>query len=160
MIPYSNKLLNEGVKLEVKDIIKYVISILDVRSPLNRREISTILFIALRLKGYKVEIDGIYPDGVEWPEINAIVDFLIEIGVLNSDFGKISIIRAENIERDPYIKAVARYLSRIDRRSWIDIAGYLFCQQHNLDLSGFTRTKKLLDDLKKVILQEQIVIMR
>lgn len=147
---------------------KVLITLYAQNSKISRRELATYILIAEHFtKTRFIDVFDIYPDGVESTRINLAVDTLIENGLIYSDFGKLLLTEygkneAERVLSSPDEKTarnfyrLIEYLSSLSHRTRLDLAGYIWFKEMDLNIEGFKRTKSIYEKLEEKFLRRRV----
>jgi len=130
---------------------------------ITRRYLATVAYICSHLLNEQlIDVYDIYPDGVESEEINLYIDYLVSKqyilvnkGVLTlTDKGKSYVKKLltnpDNRKARVYYRAAHQVMS-LTNDVTIAIASYLFFSRFSSSLKGFSKIKKLYNEIKDYI---------
>ena len=134
---------------QIRDIVLASVSALPGA---DRRVIATVVYVAARLGGIKVDVYDIYPSGVESETINSVIDFLIESGSVVSRGGRLfpnvpnGSGAPDSASHSPLGSILRRILQMVRQgkyRAVIDMAGYLWLRDNGIS-PDMPRTRELI----------------
>ena len=133
------------------------------RRPITRRYLATITYICSRLLNeHLIDVYDIYPDGVESEEINLYIDYLaskqfisinqglLELTSKGKKHAKSILTNPDNKKARVYYRAAFQVMS-LRNDIIIAIASYLFFSQFSDSIKGFSKIKRIYDEIKDYI---------